>query len=92
MIFNNAPKAKVIKLPFKPNHVRVVHGEYINNLDINYADYQELIELRTVIQNVFEYMGLGEINAHFGSNHFCVLINNKEILRVADVSCIANDE
>lgn len=92
MIFNKTPKAKVIKLPFKPDHVRVVHGEYINNLDIDYADYQELLELRTVIQNVFGYMGLSEINAYFGDNHFCILINNKEILRVADLSCIVGDE
>lgn len=92
MIFNNMPKVKIIKLPLKPNHVRVVHGSHMGNIDIDYADYQELTELRTVLMNIFDYMGLGEIKAHFGSNHFCILINDKEILRVADVSCTVDDE
>lgn len=92
MIFNKIPKAKVIRLLFpKTPMMRVVTGDDLDKIDIVYREYDSLAELRAVIENVYQYMGLN-VHTTFGSNHFCVYVDDKEVLRIADVAYSVDEE
>ncbi|MDO4896412.1 MAG: hypothetical protein Q3971_03520 [Moraxella sp.] len=91
MLFNTISKIKVVKLPSKLGYIRVVHGSYVNSIDISYQDYESLSELRAVLQGMFNYLGI-EVTIYFGGSHFVVFIDDEEVLKVADIVCVADDD
>lgn len=92
MIFNKTPKAKAIRLLFpKEPMVRVVTGEAMDSVEFAYREYDSLAELRAVVESVYQYMGLN-VHTTFGSNHFCVYVDDKEVLRIADVAYSVDEE